>query len=132
VINSNGTIARQSGAVTSVQVFSPSGQYLVTFNRDVRNCAYQATVGASLASMNFWQSPPEGQVNVSFGGVVTGDPGTVVVETSDSAGALVQQDFHVVVHCDSVPASAQALKANTQESAKPLFKKPVVRYRTGG
>jgi hypothetical protein len=132
VINSDGTIARQSGAVTAAQPLSAGGQYLVTFNRDVRACAYQATVGDSLASMNTWISPPEGQANVSFGGIWTSNPGTIVVETSDSAGAGAQQDFHVVVHCDSVPASAQALRANAQKSAKPLFKKAVVRFRASG
>ena len=131
VMNSNGTIARQSGAVTSAQVLSGAGQCLVTFNRDVRTCAFQATVGASLASMSAWVTPPEGQVNVSFGGAWTSNPGTIVVETSNSAGALTQQDFHIVVHCDSVPASAQALQANTQKSVKPLFKKPVLRSLTG-
>ena len=107
VMNSNGTIARQSGAVTSAQVLSGAGQYLVTFNRDVRTCAFQATVGASLASMSAWVTPPEGQVNVSFGGAWTSNPGTIVVETSNSAGAL------------------------TQQGVKPLFKKPVLRSLTG-
>ena len=91
--------------------------------------AYQATVGASLASMSSWGSPPEGQANVSFGAAFTQNPGTVVVETSDSAGTLTRRDFHVVVHCDSVPASAQALQANAQKSTKPRFKKPLLRLR---
>jgi hypothetical protein len=82
--------------------------------------------------MTSWGTPPEGQANVLFGGVFGQNAGNVIVETSNSAGTLTQQDFHVVVHCDSVPASAQALRANTQKSAKPLFKKAVVRFRASG
>ena len=132
VINSNGTIARQSGAVTSAQPLSAGGQYLVTFNRDVRGCTFEATIGAAVATMTFWSTVPPGHASVSFGGVWTGNPGTVVVETFDSTQTRAQKEFHLAVFCDSVPASALAVRANAAKSTKPLRHKRVVRFRVGG
>jgi hypothetical protein len=128
---SNATIARQSGAVTGVGSFvsPPTGQYFVTFNRDVRQCSYQATIGASLNSTTSWFTVPPGQVTVSF------DPfsGGVVVETYNAAGSFTPRDFHLAVFCDSVPASAQALQANAPKRLGPISKgpKPVLHIRVG-
>jgi hypothetical protein len=133
VIRSDGTIARQSGAVTNATPLSAAGQYLVTFNRDVRACAYQATIGASVNLTTVWSTVPPGHASVSFGAVWTSqNPGTVVVEAYDSAGTRAQRDFHLVVFCDVAPASAQALRANAQTSTKPLWQKPVLRFRAAG
>jgi hypothetical protein len=132
VIRADGTIARQSGAVTAAGLLSPGGQFLVTFNRDVRECAYHATVGTSANSMTSWGSQPAAHASVAFGGIWTSNPGTIVVETYDAAGNRLAQDFHVVVFCGSVPASAQALRANAQQSRTPLRKSPVVRFSVPG
>src|SRR5512132_1576641 len=121
VINSDGTIARQSGAVTGAgSFFSPAnGQYFVSFNRDVRQCSYQATIGASLNSTSFWASVPPGQVTVSFY-----PTGAVVVETYDAAGSFTARAFHLAVFCDSAPASASALRANAPKRLGPISKGP--------
>jgi hypothetical protein len=125
VIRSDGTIARQSGAVTGAGTFSggpPNGQYSMTFNRDIRQCSYQATIGAS-SNTGGWSTVPPGQVTVSFRPSV----GSVVVETYNAAGSFTPRDFHLAVFCDSVPASAQALQA--PKRIRPISKgaKPVVR-----
>jgi hypothetical protein len=128
VIRSNGTIARQSGAATGAGSFiiPPNGQYFVNFNRDVRQCSYQATIGDSLNG-NVWNTVPPGQVTVST------QLGRVVVETYDAAGSRTPRDFHLAVFCDSAPAAASALSANAQKQAGPLFKgrKPVLQVRAG-
>jgi hypothetical protein len=105
----------------------------LTFNRDVRGCAYQATVGTSANSMGSWssQSPP-GHAAAAFAGGFSGNPASITVETFDAAGNFLAQDFHVVVFCDTIPPSAQALRANAQKSTKPLFKKAVIRFRASG
>jgi hypothetical protein len=133
VIRSDGTIARQSGAVAGAFRFSTAGQFLVTFNRDVRGCAYQATVGTSANSMASWssQSPP-GHAAAAFAGGFSGNPADVTVETFDAAGNFVAQDFHVVVFCDTIPPSAQALRANAQKSRRPLRKRPILRFSSPG
>ncbi len=134
MIRSDGTIARQSGAATGAGSFSltPSGQYFVTFNRDVRQCSYQATIGASANSTIGWSTVPPGQVTVSFM-PRSGGLGAVVVETYDAAGNFTPRDFHLAVFCDSVPASASALRSNVQSRLGPFSKgqKPVRHIRVG-
>jgi hypothetical protein len=135
VIRSDGTIARQSGAVTGTGSFvlPPNGQYFVSFNRDVRQCSYQATIGASLNSTTSWSTVPPGHVTVSFM-PLGGGQGTVVVETYDAAGTThTARDFHLAVFCDSAPASASALSRNAQNRLGPLSKgaKPVRHIRVG-
>src|SRR6186713_346358 len=46
VVNADGTLARNSGA--SFVTHNPgAGSYIVRFNRNVRNCAYTASIGLS-------------------------------------------------------------------------------------
>jgi hypothetical protein len=131
VINSDGTVARQSGGVTGASVFG-FGQYLVTFNRDASQCEYQATVGASSNSMNFWSTVPPGWVTVSFGGVF-GNPGTVIVETYDTSGARLPRAFHLAVFCDSAPAAASAVQTSAQSQLGFTSKTPILSaHRHGG
>ena len=133
VIRSDGTIARQSGAVTGALRISSPGQFLITFNRDVRGCAYQATVGTSANSTSSWssQSPP-GHAAAAFAGGFSGNPADITVETFDAAGNFMAKDFHVVVFCDTIPPTAQALRANAQKSRPPLRKRPVLRFSALG
>jgi hypothetical protein len=134
VIRSDGTIARQSGAVTGAGSFAsqPTGQYFVSFNRDIRQCSYQATIGASLNSTTSWSTVPPGQVTVSFL-PLGGAQGAVAVETYDAAGSITPRDFHLAVFCDSAPAPVQALPANTPKRLEPISKgpKPVRHFRVG-
>jgi hypothetical protein len=102
------TIVRGAHA-TSVNRGASAGAFRVFFDRNVRSCAYVATIGLP-------------------GAVATEDPGfittvgaavsvnAVFVTTHDVAGALADRDFHLQVICDvaSASASAQALQANRQ------------------
>src|SRR5215216_7558865 len=45
VINANGTIARSFGVTSIQKVAGFAGTYVVTFNRNVSNCAYIASLG---------------------------------------------------------------------------------------
>ena len=130
VINSDGTVARQSGAVTATGTLG-GGQYLVTFNRDVRQCDFQATVGTSLNSTTVWITVPPGWVTVSFGGVL-GNPGTVIVETYGTNGARLARDFHLAVFCDAAAASAPALHASTRSQLDSSSKQPILSARRHG
>lgn len=91
VVRPNGELARSSDGVVAGLLF-PTDTYLVTFDRDIDECAYQATVGRRGPDV----SPPAGFAQVSY----TGNDNAVVVITNDSAGA--QSDalgFHLLVTC---------------------------------
>lgn len=129
VINSDGTVARQSGAVTAASAFG-YGQYLVTFNRDVHQCDFQATMGTSLNATDVWATVPPGWVTVSYGGVF--DPGGVIAETYATSGANLPRDFHLAVFCDSAPAAAPAVHSSVQSQLGFTSKRPVVSARRHG
>ena len=90
VIGPLGQFVRGRG-VTSVARTGNPGVYQVIFNRDVRGCFYNATVGDVGAA-----GPPGGQVTV--GGLATSVNG-VAVRTTNSAGDLANRPFHLLVSC---------------------------------
>jgi hypothetical protein len=89
VVSASGQLVR-SHNVTSVARTS-SGRYQVIFNRDVRNCAYIASLGDPSAA-----SP-------SLGGIATGRLGSnmngVAVRTVDPDGHQANRSFHIIVPC---------------------------------
>ncbi|MGE0136160.1 MAG: hypothetical protein AB7L91_19540 [Dehalococcoidia bacterium] len=90
VVNSDGTLARGFRAQSSQRL--ATGQYEVRFNRNVRGCAYVASIGLS------------GAVGASSPGEVTvvgrfGDDRGVFVTTHNSGGAATDLGFHLAVHC---------------------------------
>jgi hypothetical protein len=90
VVNANGTLARGLGAVSSQRL--ALGAYEVIFNRNVRDCAYVATIGLSGSAF----SSPPGEITVV--GRVTSANG-VFLTVSNSAGAPTDLGFHLAVHC---------------------------------
>jgi hypothetical protein len=88
VINSNGTLNRGSGVVSSANLGGATGAYEVIFNRNVSACAYVATVF---------------RVFLQAGGISTdlrgGNNNGVFVETTDGVGALADRPFHLAVFC---------------------------------
>jgi hypothetical protein len=112
------TIVRGAHA-TSVDRGAIRGAFRVFFDRNVRSCAYVATIGLP-------------------GAATTEDPGfittvgdalsanAVFVTTHDVTGALADRSFHLQVICDvaSASASVQALQANRQGGSKLGGKKP--------
>jgi hypothetical protein len=88
VTRSNGTLERQSGA-TDVDR-TGEGRYEVTFNRDVSDCAYLATIGQPTTG-----TPPAGEIGVSR----SNDVNAVLVRTRGSDGTFTDRGFHLAVHC---------------------------------
>jgi len=94
VVNADGTVARKSAqpfTVTSAAHLS-TGSYEVIWNRNVRGCAYIATIGLSGSS----GSSPSGEITVV--GRVNRVRG-VFLTTHDSTGTLADRGFHLVVVC---------------------------------
>jgi hypothetical protein len=94
VVNVDGTLARGSGAVSSVAV-GTDGVYFVTFNRDVRACAY---VGAGGEPGNF---PPDDAITIGASASDRGNPNEVsVIEYDAILGAdSYSSGFHLIVTC---------------------------------
>lgn len=97
VVDANGTLVRSSDGVTSSELLDgviPTGDYAVVFDRDVSECAYQATVGRPVPNVN----PLPGFAQVANW---TDDPDNgVIVFTKDQNGAGVEnRGFHLLVTC---------------------------------
>jgi hypothetical protein len=97
VVNSDASVARSGCGQTTSSAAGSSGAYDVVFSEDVRQCAYNATIGSSA---------DEGTVPPGFVTVV-GDNGNVdgvYVETFNSSGTETPEGFHLLVTCGQ-PAS---------------------------
>jgi hypothetical protein len=92
VVNSNGILVRGKGQGAGDPASRTGvGVYDAVFNRDVRGCSYQATLGGVGTG-----GPPRGQVSVtSHPANVNG----VRVRTEDDAGAPADKSFHLAVFC---------------------------------
>jgi hypothetical protein len=90
VVSNTGTLARGRN-VTSVARTS-AGRYQVIFNRDVRSCAYIATIGDDSAS-----GPPQGS-EISTAALASNVNG-VSIRTENDSGTAVDRPFHLVVPC---------------------------------
>lgn len=96
VVDVDGTLVRSSDGVTlaALNPGVPTGDYVVVFEPDISNCAYQATVGRP--GVNVGPTPGFAQVanwadNPEHG---------VIVFTKDQNGAGVEnRGFHLLVTC---------------------------------
>ncbi|MBF9127750.1 hypothetical protein I0C86_01870 [Plantactinospora sp. S1510] len=88
VVNTNGTLARGFGAVSSVRL--AVGQYQVVFIQDVTRSAFTATIGLP---GSVGGSPPGEIAVVGRAGV----PNGVFVQTWNSAGTPADRSFHLHV-----------------------------------
>jgi hypothetical protein len=90
VVDANGTLARGHKAVSAARL--GTGTYEVVFRKDVRRCAYLATIGLS------------GSAGASLPGEITvvgrsGNDRGVFLTTHSSGGASADLGFHLAVHC---------------------------------
>lgn len=96
VVHPNGNILRSSDGVESAELLDgvlPDGDYAVVFNRDISNCAYQATLGSASANAG----PPPGYALVANW---QGNPTHgVAVFTKGFDGAGDERGFHLTVTC---------------------------------
>jgi hypothetical protein len=100
VVNANGTLARRGTSEVEVEkVVAQTGEkeiegtYVVKFDTDVSQCAYEAAIGLAGS---------ENTANPGFATVVTkaGEPRGVLVQTYDTSGAnRVDKGFHLAVFC---------------------------------
>ena len=90
VVNAGGQQVRARGTTSSAR--TAEGRYQVIFDRDVRSCAYYATVGGPTAA-----APPDnGQITVSgLGSNVNG----VDIRTTGANGNDANKPFHLLVLC---------------------------------
>jgi hypothetical protein len=89
VVTAQGILTRGRGVSSAAR--TAVGRYQVIFNRDIRGCAYVASLGAGSA-----EAPPEGQATT--GGVST-NVNAVAIRTESSNGTLVDRPFHLIVSC---------------------------------
>ena len=87
VISDTGATVRGRGVASSSQ--TGTGQYLVVFDRDVRQCVYSATLGDE-------SGPGTGQIAVTS---AASNVNGVRVVTRASDGAVANRSFHLVVSC---------------------------------
>jgi hypothetical protein len=96
VVDTDGDLERSSGGVVSAERLDgglPTGDYAVVFERDISDCAYQATVGRPVVS----SGPAIGFALVANW---TDDPEHgVIVFTKDQNGAGADRGFHLLVTC---------------------------------
>jgi hypothetical protein len=89
VISNVGAAVRSRGTTSSAQ--TGPGQYVVIFDRDVRNCVYSATLGDESAA-----GPGNGQISVTS---AASNVNGVRVVTRDSEGVFANRSFHLIVSC---------------------------------
>jgi hypothetical protein len=90
VLNAGGQQVRARGTTSAAR--TAEGRYQVIFNRDVRACAYYATVGGPTAA-----APPDnGQITVS--GLASNVNG-VDIRTTGANGNDANKPFHLLVLC---------------------------------
>ena len=89
VISNVGGAVRARGVTSSAQ--TGDGQYQVVFDRDVRNCVYNATLGDESAA-----GAGNGQISVTSSAA---NVNAVRVVTRNSNGANENRSFHLIVSC---------------------------------
>jgi hypothetical protein len=89
VVSNTGGLVRGRNASSASR--TGEGRYQVIFDRDVRGCAYIATLGDGGSA-----NPPSGQIGTSS--LATNANG-VVVRTTDFQGTDSDRPFHLVVSC---------------------------------
>jgi hypothetical protein len=89
VVSSAGALSR--GRLASSASRTDEGRYQVIFDRDVRGCAYFATLGDSGAD-----NPPSGQIGTSS---LASNVNGVAVRTTDASGTAADRSFHLIVSC---------------------------------
>jgi hypothetical protein len=83
------TVNRSKGVTASSRL--GTGQYRITFNRDVSRCVYSATIESTSGG---------GEIS-AFGGPLQGvvTEREVLVSTYDNSGSFDDEPFHLVVNC---------------------------------
>jgi hypothetical protein len=89
-VKANGTLASGNGVVSILT--AGTGNYVVVFNRNVRDCAYEGTIGSSATS----GAVNTGEITVVGAAI---DVNGVFVTTDDSNGVSAGRPFMLSVYC---------------------------------
>jgi hypothetical protein len=95
VVESDGSVLRGRGVLQSFKFGLAVGSYEIVFTRNIDTCAYTATVWDSVPGRG--NEAPAGEVGVKP--LSTSPSNGLSISTRTSAGALVDRDYIVVVHC---------------------------------
>ena len=97
VMESDGTFVRGRGVLATFGTFpvGTPGGYEIVFDRNIQQCAYQATVIDTAPGRG--NSAPNGEIGVRP--LSTSSENGLSITTRNSSGALEGRDFVVVVHC---------------------------------
>jgi len=95
VVAADGTLVRSLSSAGAVSVEKlTTGQYEVSFAKNVSGCAYEATIGGTANAV-----PSQGQISVS-GDTDSDNPNDVFVQTFDKTGTIATDSpFHLYVSC---------------------------------
>ncbi len=91
VVNADGSLAR-AGCPGTTSTLLATGDYQVSFPRDISACGFVATVGLS----SFGGSVPASMITEAGR---AGDNSAAFVQTFNSAGTLTSLGFHLSVQC---------------------------------
>jgi hypothetical protein len=89
VVTSAGVLARGRGIASASR--TSEGRYQVIFERDVRNCAFIATIADAGAA-----APPQGEIAAS---ALSSNVNGVAIRTENSNGAAADRPFHLIAPC---------------------------------
>ena len=89
VVTGAGVVARSRGANSITR--TSAGRYQVIFDRNVRNCAYFATIGDAGAA-----AVPSGEIATH---ALNTNVNGVVVATDNDKGMAADRPFHLIVPC---------------------------------
>jgi len=92
VVSSLGQLIRGRGVTSTAR--TSQGRYQVVFNRDVRGCAYVASVGATSAA-----GPPAGTASVASLPSSVNGVDVRTVDYNTNGDALNNKPFHLMVSC---------------------------------
>ena len=92
VVSSIGQLIRNRGVTSAAR--TNTGRYQVIFNRDVRGCAYVATVGDTSAA-----GPPAGTASVRSLPTNVNGVDVRTVDYNTNGDVLANKPFHLIVSC---------------------------------
>lgn len=107
VVNSDGTLAR-AGCPGTASVSLGTGDFQVSFPRDISTCAFVATIGVS----TFGGSSSPGMITEAGR---AGNNDAVFIQTSSATGTITPLPFHLSVQCPPAQRSGKVkiLAGNT-------------------
>jgi hypothetical protein len=118
-VTASGGLVKATSATGSTRL--GPGRYEVTFNRDVRSCAYTATIGDPAAALVY----APGLVFTAGGHL---GPNGVYVETKNLGGGLSDFPFHLDVNCGHDRYSVVTTSGQVRGSANSVTRFGVGRY----